>query len=507
MANLAKSQVFFWILASFIGGVLLRSFLQVPMYAIWALFIFGITCLLAGLVKFNERKDVVWLSLFILALAFGMLRHFQKTEIITRSLDPFLGQSLTLKGVIDDEPVRAAKSQRIIIRVPESGNQKVLVFMRPYPEFSYGEEVKVFGTIEEPENFAEDFDYRSYLAKDGIFYVMSFPEIERIGAEKGSPLYQNLFKLKHAFSGKVQSILPEPESAFIGGLILGERTAIPEEITEAFRRTGTSHVVALSGYNITIVASSLMRFLGIFYLPLSVTFWLSGAGIVMFTMLTGAAASVVRASVMGLLVLIAQKSGRIYHMRNALAFAGAMMIFHNPAILRFDASFQLSFLATLGLLYGAPIIDGWFEKVKNRARILLRASLGTAEIRAPLREPPKSFLREIFVSTLAAQIFVLPLLIYNFGQVSLLSPLVNLLILPLIPFTMFSGFIAGASGLVFLPLAKVMGWVAWLAAHYELSTISFFSNFAGASVEVGKLALVPLAALYGWTFWKIYRRT
>ena len=111
MANLAKPQVFFWILASFIGGVLLRSFLQVPMYAIWAFFIFGLTCFLAGLVKFNERKDVVWLSLFILALALGMFRHLQKTETVLREFDSELGQLVEIRGIVDDEPIQKAKSQ------------------------------------------------------------------------------------------------------------------------------------------------------------------------------------------------------------------------------------------------------------------------------------------------------------------------------------------------------------------------------------------------------------
>ena len=246
-----------------------------------------------------------------------------------------------------------------------------------------------------------------------------------------------------------------------------------------------------------------MRFLGIFYLPLSLTFWLSGASIVMFTMLTGASASVVRASVMGLLVLIAQKSGRIYHMRNALAFAGAMMIFHNPAILRFDASFQLSFLATLGLLYGAPIIDGWFEKVKSRLKVFLRNIKLIAENREPFSEPKKSFLREIFVSTLAAQIFVLPLLIYNFGQISFISPMANLFVLPFIPLTMFLGFVVGAAGFVSASLSQLVGWAAWFVAHYELSAIGFFARFPFAAVELGKWSIIPLILIYAWVFWKI----
>ena len=181
------------------AGVAARAFFQAPIFVIWAFFIFGITCLLVGLVKFSERKDIVWLSLFILALALGMFRHLQKTEIVLREFDSELGQLVEIRGIVDGEPIQKAKSQQLVLKIPEKSGQKVLAVIRPYPKFQYGDEVKARGMIAEPENFSEDFDYRSYLAKDGIFYVMSFPEVERIGVMKGSRLHQWLFALKEAF--------------------------------------------------------------------------------------------------------------------------------------------------------------------------------------------------------------------------------------------------------------------------------------------------------------------
>jgi competence protein ComEC len=190
-------------------------------------------------------------------------------------------------------------------------------------------------------------------------------------------------------------------------------------------------------------------------------------------------------------------------MRNALVFAGAAMIFQNPSILRLDTSFQLSFLATAGLLYVSPVIDGWFEAVKNRLKIFLRDHRLAGEERERSNAPKKSFLREILITTLAAQFFVLPLLIYNFGRLSIVSPLANISVLPFIPLTMFLGFIAGAAGFVSVNLSAIFGWAAWLVAHGELSVIGFFARFPFSAPELGRLSIIPLLLVYLWIFWKL----
>jgi competence protein ComEC len=214
-----------------------------------------------------------------------------------------------------------------------------------------------------------------------------------------------------------------------------------------------------------------MTIFGWLMLRRSLRFWLAVAAILFFTILTGGSASVVRAAIMGILVLLARHEGRMYNVRNALVFAGAVMIFINPKILRFDIGFQLSFLATAGLVWLAPV----FEKA--------------------LKNLPKIFgLREILTATLSAQLAVLPLLVVYFGQLSIISPLANLVILLFIPITMLVGFLAGGVGILWLAGAKIFGWLAWLFLTFEIGAIKFFAGLPLASVKMN----------WGWPFAIIY---
>lgn len=195
--------------------------------------------------------------------------------------------------------------------------------------------------------------------------------------------------------------------------------------------------------------------------------------------MVGAGASVVRAAVMGILILLAQQAGRLYQIKNALVFAGALMIFINPKVLVWDVGFQLSFAATLGLVYISPILQKWLEADKDD--FSLPGSIGA------FVKSDKS-VKLILVATLSAQIAVLPLLVVNFGQLSLISPLANLLVLPVIPITMLFGFLAALAGLLFLPLGQIFGWLSWLFLTYEIKVIEL-------------LAKIPLAAVsFKWTW-------
>lgn len=492
----SKSQVFFLILVSFIAGIALRSFVHLPIAAIWVFFIFGIGFLAAGAAKFAPRRQLFFCGLFVIAFTIGMMRHIGKTEITQRNLDSAAGSQISLTGIIDNEPARSFKNQKLIVKIPEKRDQKILVTARPYPEFSYGDEIRLDGTVEKPENFTEDFDYEAYLAKDDVYYVMRFPKITFTGFNKGNSFYGKLFSLKRAFSSHLNAVLPEPEASFADGLILGERRAIPQKVLDEFAETGTTHIIALSGYNITIVASAIMRVLGLMSLPMTLSLGFSAFGIVLFTMLTGASASVVRASIMGLLVLLAQKEGRVYSIRNALALAGAVMLFQNPSVLRFDTSFQLSFLATLGLLYVSPVINRGFENIKYRLEIFLRNREFFMPDREVYRPAKISGIREILISTLSAQFLVLPLLLKSFGRLSLVSPVANLLVLPLVPLEMFLSFVTGALGFFSISLAQILGWASWIVAHYQLWVIDFLSNLPAASFMVGKMSGTMTLALY-----------
>ena len=389
------------------------------------------------------------------------------------------------------------------------GGAQFRVATRPYPEYRYGEALTLGGRIEEPENFSDDFDYRAYLAKDDIYFVMAFPNIERVAVGGGNPLYRFLFSLKREFSGKLSRYLAEPHAAFMAGLLLGERQSFSPEFSEQLKTTGTSHIVALSGYNITIVAEALMSTLMFLFLPFAWAFWVAIAGIVAFTLLTGAAASVVRAAVMGVLVLVAHRAGRVYRVRNAIAFAAAAMLLANPKLLRFDVGFQLSFFATLGLVYGTPLIERAYNRASMRLALFVRDLGLVRERRERPRRGRKPFLKGVFISTMAAQLAVLPLIVYHFGTLSLVAPIANLAILPVIPTTMFFGFLSGGLAFVSDALASAAAAAAWALLAYELGAIGFFARLPYAALAVPWLGLIALLGGYafaGWRLWHDYRQ-
>lgn len=508
---LSPSKIFFWLCVAFIAGIAFASFFPFASFVVWAFFVFGCMGIVYGILltnnefarmsEFVHSKPICY-SLMLLIFTAGMFRFAQVSSVASVLPHDIIGKTISFEAAIIDEPVRKPKSQQVVVA---SGNDaKILLILRLYPQFQYGDILKISGTIEEPENFTDEFDYRAYLAKDDIFYLVRFPEVEKIGEGGAGVIKQKLFLLKHKFSENLSRFLPEPHASFMAGLILGERKSMPPELLDQFAKTGTTHIVALSGYNISIVADSFLKFLGWFSLPFSWSFALATVGIIAFTILTGASASIVRAAIMGILVLIARKEGRLYHVRNALVFAGAMMVFQNPKILRFDTAFQLSFLATLGLIYVSPIIDEYVERLKRRAQDFFGVPRDERGFR---KKAKKSFVREIFTATISAQVFVLPLLIFNFGRVSLVSPLSNLAVLMAIPSTMLFGFLTAVSGFIATPLAFVFSWISWALLQYELLAIGFFANIPFTSVSFSipsGILLVPLYGLIGYWVFKKY---
>jgi len=186
--------------------------------------------------------------------------------------------------------------------------------------------------------------------------------------------------------------------------------------------------------------------------------------------LAGASSSVVRAGIMGSLGLIALNIGRLYAITNALAFTAVVMVFVNPLVLHFDVGFQLSFLALMGLVYLTPMLEPYFERI------------------------PKT-INKYLIPTIAAQIFTLPILLLNFDRLSLVAPLANLLILPVIPLAMLFGFLTGIVGMIFAPLAMPLAWITWGILTYIIKIVEFISRIPLASLEINYFSIF-LAALY-----------
>lgn len=502
---MTKSRVFLWLLLSFIAGVAIRSFVAVPLDVIAAGFWISAAAIAVGILRKN--KFIIIYSFIFLTFWGGVLRFSQAAR--PPDLSSLYGRELEVKGIVAENPELSSRTQRLVLRLEEiEGKEldnplRVLVTTDLYPRYRLGNELAVQGVLEEPQNFSADFDYRAYLAKDNIYSIFFFPKVQKIGEGKGSKLKLVLFKIKKAFEEKIEAAFPEPHAAFLKGLLLGERGSLPRGLTEDFNRTGVTHIIALSGYNITLVADFFVRTLLALSIPFRFAFWIAVLGITFFVLLTGASASITRAGIMGVLVLLAQREGRLYSIRNALAFAGAIMVFYNPKILRFDAAFQLSFLATLGLIYLSPRVEKFIDR--TRAQIYLKRGLLVFP-KDPLQERYSLLpFRKIFVETISAQLAVLPLLIWLFGRVSLVSPLSNLLVIIAVPYSMALGFAAGVAGFIWEPLSQVLGWIGWIFLEYKIRIIEFFAAVPVASLKLPAWSAGLLVLLYILAAWRVWK--
>ncbi|MEK7561000.1 MAG: ComEC/Rec2 family competence protein [Patescibacteria group bacterium] len=512
---MTKSRVFLFCLLAFIAGVSVASFIPFPVAVIWIGGV-GIFCVIAFGAR-HQNLLIVVAGLIALCFAGGAFRYAAVMQSAP-DLTEFEGRAIRFEGVVIREPVLTEKSQQITvrgrIRSPEDaiGREteefRMRVVSRPYPRYAFGDALTLEGVLASPLD--RDAPYRALprnylvggratlLMKEGIFGTIVFPRIEKTGAVRGFIIMRRILGAKNALTAGIDRMLPDPHAALLRGLLLGERAALPEETVGNFRASGVSHIVALSGYNITLVGRSFMAGLLWASIPFRASFWIASGAIILFIVMVGASPSVTRAGILGLLLLVAEREGRVYNIRNALAFAAAAMVFVNPLILRFDAAFQLSFCATIGLVYFSGPVEKYMDRSARRIRrffgdykVLKRRGNGFISRRVGL-------IKRLLVETIAAQIAVLPLLIILFGAISLVSPLANMFVLLAVPFAMAWGFVTGLWGMLRLPFGGMVAGVAWLALEYILRVSAFFARIPFASVPAGKwvaiLLLIAIAA-------------
>lgn len=407
-----------------------------------------------------KNKFAVVIALAGFAAILGAIR-FQATYR-QNDLAQFYGQQISGTAIVTEEPdVRSDKVYLTLGHVEIDSQQlssKILATVPLFPEYEYGQKLNFSGKLQEPKEFP-DFNYKNYLSRFGIDAVTYYPKVSVEAGNFGNRTKSALLDLKRKFLANLNSMLPEPQASFMGGLLLGARRAIPQSLIDQFNATSTSHIIALSGYNISIIAIGIAGLLQWFGLRKRVSFWISTLAIVGFVIMAGASASVVRAGIMGLLVLLARNIGRLYAAANALVLTAVAMLAINPQILHFDVGFQLSFVAVLGLVYLIPLIEKYFRWAPNFLS-----------------------LREILTATIAAQIFTLPLLLYYFGRLSVVAIPVNILVLIAIPITMLFGFLAGLAGFAGSILAWPFMAISWLMLTYIIKVVGLF-------------AAIPFAAL------------
>jgi competence protein ComEC len=438
------SKALFYFCFSFIGGIFIASFLEISPFVLFSFLI--IALILISL--FPKSQKFLVFGFCILFFVFGIFRcqnYFSKIQ--NQEIKHCVGKEISILGIVDDEPKIREKSIIFPLRT-EKG--KILVKAKRYPEFEYGEKVKISGILKETEA-KDSFNWKNYLLKDGILVEMDFPKIEKTGENFGNPMKKFLIFLKKKIEEIIKENLPPFHSALLESLLFGEEEEIPFEWKEKLNQTGTRHIAAVSGMNITIISSLILSFLLFLGLWRHHAFYLSIFLISFYVLMIGAPSSAIRAAIMGILYLTAQHFGRISSGERPVVFAATLILLFNPLLLRYDVGFQLSFLAILGIVY---FYQFFFEKFKKF---------------------PKT-VREGLSSTLSAQIFTFPILIYNFGQISLISPLSNVLILPILPTITILGFIFSFFGIVFEPIGYFLSFPCWLLLSYLLKVVDLCSK-------------------------------
>jgi len=379
----------------------------------------------------------------------------------------------TVTARVVREPDVRIDSVKYVVSIEDGPHVGELVYISAglYPRYTYANTLAIKCELERPEAF-EDFRYDMYLASRGVFLTCSRPSINLVQAQTQSNLFRSLYLFKSKVAEQINQLWPEPYASFMAGLLYGYRGGLGS-LQEQFNITGVTHIVAISGYNITIVSTILLSLFISFRIRRQRAFWIVVAGIALFVFFVGASASVVRAGIMGVLVLLARQMGRISSIGNVLALTAVFMTVWNPYVLLWDAGFQLSFLATMGLVYIAPIIEKPFKKI-----------------------PEILGLRESIVATLAVTIVTLPLILFQFGRLSIVSPIVNILILPFIPFIMAVGFVATAVSFFLFPFGQFIGFIVLGGMMYIVSIVRWFASLPFAAVEVS-IPLIGVVVAYG----------
>lgn len=414
-----------------------------------------------------------------LALALGILRIVFTDISPDPNLLKSIGQKISFEAKVVEEPDLRDASIRYTVN-PFNSKSLVLLVADRFPEFKYGDKIKIFGKLDFPKNFASDngteFDYISYLSKDKIHFLIYHPQIEKV-EDGNNKIISYLYSFKNILIKTIEAVVPEPNASLLGGVIFGAKQSLGPELLVDFKKVGLIHIVVLSGYNITIIA------IGIFYLTSfqnkrNLSFILSVIFIVLFALMVGLGATVIRAVIMSLIALLARFLGRPADALRWLFIAGFLMLLWNPLILFYDPSFQLSFMATLGLILFSPFIYSFISTSKFQTYI-----------------PEKFGLREIISATAAVQFFVLPLLIKMSGFASIISFIVNPLVLPLVPWAMGFGALTGALGIFSQLLSWPFGVLSYFITQIIISIVEFSARIPFATLQTGT---IPLWLIFIW---------
>jgi len=500
---MSRSIKWLVIFGSFLVAVFLASFIfplsLVETSNLGYLLIISLILMPALVIKSWHRIIFIAAFFFSLGLAFY---YFQLPIVDENHLISYQNKEAKVLAWVCDEPVYEIKytqyqlcilDLRVGNRVYGKVQGKILLTQPAIPSgFNYADKLSFKTKLAAPKNLG-DFDFQTYLAGKNI-YALAYPQkiSKTTGITKNdlgwqyyfTKLKQSLFKLKNFFISASKKVIKEPFNALLAGLLFGTKAGLPKNLEEAFIRTGLVHIIVVSGYNISILIKVFVTG-SKNWLP-KFSFWLGTLAIIFFVLMVGSSAPAIRAGLMAWILLIGSQKGRQANQLLLLFTVALIMTLFNSKVIRYDMGFQLSFLALIGLIYFSPIVQVWLKKLN---------------IKFWLPKQLRPFLQE----TLAAQILTFPLILYSFGRISLIAPLANILVLPLIPWAMLLGFISSLLAAVIPFLGQLVGWLEWLILKYIVYITETFSSINWASIDLRWFNIYLMIFCYILIAYIIYR--
>lgn len=498
-----------WVSLAFLAGIVLASYFSLPVWVWVALAVLFI--LLAILVRIFPLSSFFFiLRPFPFILLFSLFLGSARYQFSVPNFDAFhiafyndRNYDLLITGYLIEPPDYrdSYTNLRLKVTAVDTGDGDLpaegllLVRVSNNQIYRYGEILRLRGKLKTPpEN--EDFSYRDYLAAQNIHSYMSSAEVTVLPGNGGNIFSAALYTLKEKSLANIYRIFPDPESSLLAGILLGVDTGLTKELQGAFKNTGTAHIIAISGFNISIIAGIFFTMFSRFFGPR----WgsaLAVLGIVFYTLLVGGDAAVVRAAIMGTFALFARQIGRRQFALNTLLAVAMLMCAWNPLYI-WDVGFQLSFFATLGLiLYAEPFSNF----VSN---LLIRYfPVSTAQ---KIIQPLSDFV----LLTFAAQLTTIPIMAYHFQRISLVSFIANPFILPAQPAVMILGGLAVILSLIWIPLGQLAAWVAYPFTLYTIRIVELFDRVPHGTIFLGDFSfgfvVLFYAALLSLTFgWSALR--
>jgi competence protein ComEC len=460
------------ILAVFCFGILLGPL--VPFVWWQGLMGFMLLLFIAGCIvtRADHRLLFFLLSIFV----FGLFR-FTQTQLPSTvpHVSNVLPSASVVSGIVDAEVERRIDTQRVIIDnvhyADDTQEGRMLVWLPLYPAINYGDELIFNCRAQQPEAF-NGFAYDKFLQVRNIGAVCYRPQYLDVVPNTSWSIMGTILSFKNILIQQTRSVLPEPHASYVSGLLFGGSTALSSDLKTDFSRTGTSHILAASGFNISLFSLAFLTWILGTRVGRKRGLILTAVLLVVYVITAGMTPAVMRAGVMGGLVVLERWISRKAYMLNAFLLTGAIMLLFNPLLLLYDVGFQLSFIATIAVI-----------------------SL-TKPLSIHLKFLPETLgLRESFAGSLAAIALTTPIILWHFGELSIIAPFVNLLVLPLVPYTMVATAGAALGSLLGSTIGAILALPAWCLSQLTLWIIAVTGAVDFAVVQTGHARLIAVAVI------------